>query len=100
MRKIMKKLLPLMNITNMQNYPARESMVLLKNEDISHYQRRKVLFTGPFTNHMRYQGSGSSLINPYKVDTIKDKVPEFSKNVTVTNGITLIVKISIVKLSN
>lgn len=67
---------------------ARESMVLLKNEDILPLSKEeKVLFTGPFTNHMRYQGSGSSLINPYKVDTIKDKVPEFSKNVTVTNGI-------------
>ena len=85
--KIMKKLLPLMNITNMQDMSQENQWFYLKMKIFYHYQKRKVLFTGPFTNHMRYQGSGSSLINPYKVDTIKDKVPEFSKNVTVTNGI-------------
>lgn len=67
---------------------ARESMVLLKNENVLPLNKdENVLITGPFTFHMRYQGSGSSLINPYKVDTIKDKAHEFSKNVTVTKGI-------------
>ncbi len=67
---------------------ARESMVLLKNEGILPLCKdEKVLITGPFTSHMRYQGSGSSLINPYKVDTIKGKAHEFSENITVTKGV-------------
>lgn len=67
---------------------ARESMVLLKNDGILPLCKdEKVLITGPFTSHMRYQGSGSSLINPYKVDTIKGKAHEFSENITVTKGV-------------
>lgn len=47
---------------------ATESMVLLKNDGILPLQKgKKVAFIGPYAKEPRYQGSGSSFINTWKV---------------------------------
>lgn len=49
---------------------ARESIVLLKNEEeiLPLKQRAKVALIGDFVETPRYQGAGSSLVNPTMVD--------------------------------
>lgn len=49
---------------------ARESIVLLKNEEniLPLDQRAKVAFIGDFVKDPRYQGAGSSLVNPTMLD--------------------------------
>ena len=46
---------------------AADSFVLLKNEDgiLPLDRKEKILFVGKMTEDMRYQGAGSSRINPY-----------------------------------
>lgn len=47
---------------------ASESLVLLKNSGILPLEKtKKVAFIGAFAKHPRYQGGGSSHINPYRV---------------------------------
>ncbi|MFA5719556.1 MAG: glycoside hydrolase family 3 C-terminal domain-containing protein [Acholeplasmataceae bacterium] len=68
---------------------ARESMVLLKNEAILPFKDdESILITGPFCFDMRYQGSGSSLVNPYKVETFSSIASNYSKHIRVSKGIT------------
>lgn len=57
---------------------AQECIVLLKNEDniLPLQADRSVAIIGQFAKRPRYQGGGSSHINPYKVETIYD---EFKK---------------------
>src|SRR5690606_33107770 len=66
---------------------AAESMVLLKNEKLLPLAKKdKVLIVGGFVDQMRYQGGGSSHINPTKVDQIAEIHPNYSKNITIAKG--------------
>ena len=58
---------------------ASESMVLLKNEDkiLPLDKSKKIAFIGEMARYPRYQGAGSSLINPTKLDSAYQ---EFLKN--------------------
>ena len=55
---------------------ARESMVLLKNEEgilpLKKDNAPRILVTGVLADKPRYQGAGSSHINPYKVTSLLD----------------------------
>ncbi len=53
---------------------AEESMVLLRNQDniLPLKENEKILLLGEMADKVRYQGGGSSNINPYRIDTIKD----------------------------
>ena len=53
---------------------AAESIVLLKNEGgiLPLKQGQKVALIGDFALTPRYQGAGSSMVNPTKVDSLKD----------------------------
>jgi beta-glucosidase len=53
---------------------SEDSMVLLKNEDnmLPLKKTDKVLLVGDMADKVRFQGGGSSNINPYKVDSVKD----------------------------
>lgn len=57
---------------------AEESLVLLKNED--HFlplkKGSKVAVIGDFAETPRYQGAGSSIVNPTKLDTILNRMDE------------------------
>lgn len=59
---------------------AAECAVLLKNEDkmLPLSEQEKILIVGPYAKKPRYQGGGSSHINPYKVsgawDILKENV--------------------------
>ena len=57
---------------------AEESAVLLKNEDhiLPLGKNEKVLFIGRMAKEMRYQGAGSSHINPWKLLNPLDACPE------------------------
>jgi len=58
---------------------ASESMVLLKNEDniLPLNKSQKIAFIGEMAKYPRYQGAGSSLINPTELDSAYQ---EFLKN--------------------
>ena len=53
---------------------AAESIVLLKNEDdiLPLKYGKKITLIGDFAISPRYQGAGSSMVNPTKVDSLKD----------------------------
>ena len=52
---------------------AEESAVLLKNDGVLPLNKeKKVAFIGDFLFLPRYQGAGSSIVNPTKLDTTKD----------------------------
>ena len=52
---------------------AQESIVLLKNEDnMLPINKRKIALIGDMAKNPRYQGAGSSTINPYKVENAYD----------------------------
>ena len=55
---------------------AAESMVLLKNEDniLPLNETQTVALIGEFAEKPRYQGAGSSMINPTKLSTAKESV--------------------------
>lgn len=61
---------------------ASESIVLLKNDNsvLPLDNDKKVCFIGDFANTPRYQGAGSSIVNPTKLDSALDKVKEFQIN--------------------
>jgi beta-glucosidase len=66
---------------------ASESMVLLKNDQLLPLSKQdKVLFVGGFIDDMRYQGGGSSHINPTRVDQISEIYSSYSKNITIAKG--------------
>ena len=56
---------------NFARKAARESIVLLKNEGniLPLAKASQVTLIGDFAEHPRYQGAGSSLVNPTKLDT-------------------------------
>ena len=54
---------------------AEESVVLLKNENVLPLAKEeKVLFVGDFAREPRYQGAGSSIVNPTKLLTFLEAV--------------------------
>lgn len=59
---------------------SEQSIVLLKNEgDILPLKKgTKVALIGDFGETPRYQGAGSSVVNPTKVDSMKDMIKNFS----------------------
>jgi beta-glucosidase len=66
---------------------AIDSMVLVKNEAILPLNSdQNVLFIGDFFYHMRFQGGGSSFVNPTKVDHMSDIYGEYSSNIKHTRG--------------
>ncbi|MGM0436456.1 MAG: beta-glucosidase, partial [Bacillota bacterium] len=68
---------------------AAEGMVLLKNDhDILPLDRNEsIALIGDFAKHPRYQGSGSSQINPTRVDTALDAFEKIAgENVTYVRG--------------
>ena len=57
---------------------AKESAVLLKNENgcLPLKAEERILFVGPMAKQIRYQGSGSSHINPWKLVNVTDACPD------------------------
>ncbi len=57
---------------------ASESIVLLKNDKkiLPLKKSDSLAVIGELARHVRYQGGGSSHINPYRVDSILDFIPE------------------------
>ena len=55
-------------------WAAAESIVLLKNEGgiLPLKHSKKIALIGDFSLTPRYQGAGSSMVNPTKVDSLKD----------------------------
>ena len=54
-------------------HAAEESMVLLENNGVLPLDKeKKVAFIGKFIEQPRYQGAGSSLVNPTKLDKVLD----------------------------
>ncbi len=69
---------------------ARESMVLVKNQHILPLKTsEKVLIVGGFGENIRYQGAGSSHINPTKIEQIDAICGEYSNQVAYTKGYAL-----------
>ncbi|MBS5950039.1 MAG: glycoside hydrolase family 3 C-terminal domain-containing protein [Clostridium sp.] len=58
---------------------AEESIVLLKNEDkiLPIAREKKVAVIGDFAKDPRYQGAGSSVVNPTIIDSTTDSIKEF-----------------------
>ena len=61
---------------------ALESIVLLKNNDnvLPLNNDKRVVFIGDLFKNPRYQGAGSSIVNPTKLDNIIDLLPNYSLN--------------------
>lgn len=60
---------------------AEASMVLLKNEAVLPLDAKtRVAVIGDFAKVPRYQGAGSSMVNPYKIDTVLDVVNQVDLN--------------------
>ncbi len=57
---------------------AKGSMVLLKNDDsiLPLQKTDEIAIIGRLAKEVRYQGGGSSHINPYKVDSMLDYIPK------------------------
>ena len=61
---------------------AEESAVLLKNNDVLPLNKKdKVAFIGDFLYQPRYQGAGSSIVNPTKLDTTEKLLSSSELNV-------------------
>ena len=66
---------------------AEESIVLLKNENnILPLQNKKVALIGDMAKNPRYQGAGSSTINPYKIENAFDTFLEYGYEVDYAKG--------------
>lgn len=69
---------------------ALESAVLLKNEDILPLDpTNEVLFVGEFFRSPRYQGSGSSLINPLNLTSSEDRMKKLKIPYQFASGYSL-----------
>ena len=56
---------------------VRESAVLLKNQGILPLASEKVVLIGDMADHPRYQGSGSSHINPARLTSLRQAEPDW-----------------------
>ena len=67
---------------------ALESAVLLKNDNniLPLRKEQKVLVVGELFEKMRYQGAGSSSMNPYKLTTCKDAFDKYNVNYEYVKG--------------
>jgi len=66
---------------------ARESMVLLKNHHVLPLKKEEnVLIVGGFVDHIRYQGAGSSHINPTQLEQLKDVINDYSPSIVWAKG--------------
>lgn len=65
---------------NLAERAAEESVVLLKNDGVLPLKQEKVAFVGDFVKNPRYQGAGSSVVNPTKLDTTLDVMEESGLN--------------------
>ena len=62
---------------NIAEKVAEESIVLLKNEEhILPIYNKKIALIGDMAKYPRYQGAGSSTINPYKIENAYDNFKE------------------------
>jgi beta-glucosidase len=69
---------------------ASESMVLLKNDQILPLTKKdKVAIIGGFIHDIRYQGGGSSHINPHFLDQLSGIYSTYSKTITLAKGFEL-----------
>ena len=69
---------------------ADESIVLLKNSaNVLPIKKQDVVVIGELANTLRYQGAGSSRINPYKLVNFIDALKEDGVNVDFYAGYTL-----------
>jgi len=69
---------------------ASESMVLLKNEDfLPLKENEKVLIISGFADDIRYQGGGSSHINPTHLDQISNLYQQYSSNIKIVKGFSI-----------
>ena len=60
---------------------ASESIVLLKNDYVLPLKlNEKIAIVGAFAQSPRYQGGGSSFINPFKVENVLDEINNYTKN--------------------
>lgn len=64
---------------------ASESMVLLKNEDniLPLKKKGKIALLGAFAKSPRYQGAGSSRINPTKLDIPLEEIEKISEDIQI-----------------
>ena len=62
---------------------AEESLVLLKNDGnvLPLKGDEKIAVIGDFAKNSRYQGAGSSIVNPLKIDQVWDVLPEYKLNI-------------------
>jgi len=69
---------------NIARKAASESIVLLKNEDniLPLKKGKKIAIIGGFAENPRYQGAGSSIVNPSKLENILDCICEYDLHVT------------------
>lgn len=68
---------------------AAESMVLLKNDNniLPLNKKSKIALIGEFAEKPRYQGAGSSLINPFKLENAFDNAKElFEEKILYSKG--------------
>ena len=66
---------------------AAESIVLLENDGILPLASgTKVALIGDFAQKPRYQGAGSSLVNPTKLDNLLDALKETDLDITYAQG--------------
>ena len=66
---------------------AQNSAVLLKNNKLLPFDKnKKFTVIGEFAKIPRYQGAGSSIINPHKVDNICEKLDEKNINYEYSKG--------------
>jgi len=84
---------------------AEESMVLLKNEGIlplekSVFREKRIALIGEFAKKSRYQGAGSSIINPYKLDSICEAFTLENIPYTYANGYSLNANLTKIEIEN
>lgn len=67
---------------------AMQCAVLLKNDGnlLPLASNTSVAVIGDFAKHPRFQGMGSSQVNPTRVDCAWDRVPKYTNNVTYAQG--------------
>lgn len=65
-----------------------DTITLLKNENglLPLNPAANIAFIGVYARKPRFQGSGSSHINPFRVDSALDTAAEFSTNITYAQG--------------
>lgn len=59
------------------NECARESIVLLKNDGTLPLKRQKVALIGDFAKLPRYQGAGSSVVNPTSLESMESGILDY-----------------------